>query len=163
MQLAGSVEIIAMTVPTQLNGNVSVSMYFNRHAEEINVRATQLAHGCGHTQAVIRGDAMISRVIDDEVKDIWCRIDITVEEAAHDAPWVNACRKKNGGGGHGGSGSSVSSSLNSMANGGAKPKPAKKIKPNETCPCGSGKKYKKCHGSSNAPPLPQCVPVPSGR
>jgi hypothetical protein len=25
---------------------------------------------------------------------------------------------------------------------------AGKIKPNEKCPCGSGKKYKKCHGAN---------------
>jgi preprotein translocase subunit SecA len=25
---------------------------------------------------------------------------------------------------------------------------AAKIKPNEKCPCGSGKKYKKCHGAN---------------
>ena len=33
------------------------------------------------------------------------------------------------------------------AGGGAGGKPAK-IKPNEKCPCGSGKKYKKCHGAN---------------
>jgi preprotein translocase subunit SecA len=29
-----------------------------------------------------------------------------------------------------------------------------KIGRNELCPCGSGKKYKKCHGRRGAPPLP---------
>ena len=29
-----------------------------------------------------------------------------------------------------------------------------KIKPNDPCPCGSGMKYKKCHGKPGAPPLP---------
>jgi preprotein translocase subunit SecA len=29
-----------------------------------------------------------------------------------------------------------------------------KIGPNTPCPCGSGKKYKKCHGRAGAPPLP---------
>ena len=33
------------------------------------------------------------------------------------------------------------------AGGGGGGKPAK-IKPNEKCPCGSGKKYKKCHGAN---------------
>ena len=39
---------------------------------------------------------------------------------------------------------------------GAKPglagvsKPAKKVGPNDPCPCGSGKKYKKCHGMAGA-------------
>lgn len=30
----------------------------------------------------------------------------------------------------------------------------RKIRPNEPCPCGSGKKYKKCHGAPGASPLP---------
>jgi preprotein translocase subunit SecA len=29
----------------------------------------------------------------------------------------------------------------------------KKIYPNDPCPCGSGKKYKNCHGAKGAPPL----------
>lgn len=37
---------------------------------------------------------------------------------------------------------------------------AKKIGRNEPCPCGSGKKYKKCHGFSNDPP--EATAVPSG-
>ncbi len=31
----------------------------------------------------------------------------------------------------------------------------KKIYPNDPCPCGSGKKYKKCHGRPGADPLPE--------
>ena len=27
----------------------------------------------------------------------------------------------------------------------------KQVAPNDPCPCGSGKKYKKCHGSANPP------------
>ncbi|MCY1702758.1 YecA family protein [Deinococcus sp. SL84] len=30
---------------------------------------------------------------------------------------------------------------------------SRKIRPNEPCPCGSGKKYKKCHGAPGAPTL----------
>lgn len=30
---------------------------------------------------------------------------------------------------------------------------SRKIRPNEPCPCGSGKKYKKCHGAAGAAPL----------
>ena len=30
-----------------------------------------------------------------------------------------------------------------------------KIYPNDPCPCGSGKKYKKCHGKPGAEPLPE--------
>jgi preprotein translocase subunit SecA len=32
-------------------------------------------------------------------------------------------------------------------------KSAGKIGRNQPCPCGSGKKYKKCHGRPGAPPL----------
>jgi preprotein translocase subunit SecA len=28
-----------------------------------------------------------------------------------------------------------------------------KVGPNDPCPCGSGKKYKKCHGRAGAPPM----------
>ena len=31
----------------------------------------------------------------------------------------------------------------------------KKIYPNDPCPCGSGLKYKNCHGRKGAPPLPE--------
>lgn len=30
----------------------------------------------------------------------------------------------------------------------------RKVRPNEPCPCGSGKKFKKCHGAPGAGPLP---------
>ncbi|WP_366972914.1 SEC-C metal-binding domain-containing protein [Thermoflexus sp.] len=29
---------------------------------------------------------------------------------------------------------------------------------NDPCPCGSGKKYKHCHGRPGAPPLPGTAP-----
>ena len=32
-----------------------------------------------------------------------------------------------------------------------------KIGRNEACPCGSGKKYKRCHGAPGAEPLPESV------
>jgi uncharacterized protein YecA (UPF0149 family) len=37
-----------------------------------------------------------------------------------------------------------------------KPAPVRSVSPgrNEPCPCGSGKKWKKCHGSGSAGPLP---------
>lgn len=37
--------------------------------------------------------------------------------------------------------------------GGTVRREGRKIRPNEPCPCGSGKKYKKCHGAHGAPPL----------
>jgi len=163
MQLSGSCDILACTVPTPKNGHVAVSMYHNPHATTINERATALAHGCGHTAATIKGDAMVSRLIDNEEADIWKRIDIAAEEIHPEADWVKACTRKGGGGGHGGSGSSLSSSMANLkgqleGGGGGGPDPAlqnlaqqmksmkMKAKPNEKCPCGSGKKFKKCCG-----------------
>ena len=37
---------------------------------------------------------------------------------------------------------------------GPRTRPHKKIYPNDPCPCGSGKKYKNCHGRPGAGPLP---------
>lgn len=37
---------------------------------------------------------------------------------------------------------------------GPKKRTGKKIYPNDLCPCGSGKKYKNCHGRPGMPPLP---------
>ena len=37
---------------------------------------------------------------------------------------------------------------------GPRPRVHKKIYPNDPCPCGSGKKYKNCHGRPGAGPLP---------
>jgi preprotein translocase subunit SecA len=34
-------------------------------------------------------------------------------------------------------------------------KKPRKIYPNDPCPCGSGKKYKQCHGRPGSPPLPE--------
>ena len=37
-----------------------------------------------------------------------------------------------------------------------------KTKRNDPCPCGSGKKYKKCHGGASAPATPAAAAAPSG-
>jgi SEC-C motif len=37
-----------------------------------------------------------------------------------------------------------------------------KVGRNQPCPCGSGKKYKKCHGSFTAAPPPLRAAVPKG-
>lgn len=39
--------------------------------------------------------------------------------------------------------------------GGTVRREGRKIRPNELCPCGSGKKFKKCHGAPGAGPLPE--------
>ena len=102
MQLSGSCDILACTVPTPTNEHTAVSMYHNPHSTTPNDRATALAHACGHTAAEIRGDAFVSRIIDNEAADVWKRIDISADEVETTAEWVKASRLKNGGGGHGG-------------------------------------------------------------
>ena len=42
-------------------------------------------------------------------------------------------------------------SLSGQSDKPAPKKTGKKVKPNEPCPCGSGKKYKKCCGAAGAP------------
>ena len=39
---------------------------------------------------------------------------------------------------------------------------APKVGRNDPCPCGSGKKYKKCHGAGEGPPHGSGVPVGAG-
>jgi len=37
-----------------------------------------------------------------------------------------------------------------------------KVGRNDPCPCGSGKKYKKCHGAGEGPPQGSGAPVAAG-
>ncbi|WP_293913305.1 SEC-C metal-binding domain-containing protein [Deinococcus sp.] len=59
-----------------------------------------------------------------------------------------------------GSGSFGSSGLGAydILNSGGTRRVGRKTGPNEPCPCGSGKKYKKCHGAPGAGPLPAVLP-----
>merc|ERR1712054_408201 len=103
MQLSGSLEILALTVPTQTNEYTAVSMYYNQNAAAVNERASALAHACGHKKAVIKGDAFVSRIIDNEVADVWKRIDIDLCELDPRAEWVLHAQKLHKGGGSGAS------------------------------------------------------------
>ena len=62
-------------------------------------------------------------------------------EEVQEVPWGQLVPGVWGGAGGGRSGEGAA------GGGGGGGKPAK-IKPNEKCPCGSGKKYKKCHGAN---------------
>jgi hypothetical protein len=130
-------EIICLTVPTPLNGYKAVSMYGDDNARNknypLNQRATDLMKACGHAlpsdgsnedgkPSGIYGDVFVGRCHDNEVEDIWERVDITSEEVEGDLEQVEWCRiakKKGGGGGHGGSSAaSLSSTLQNMSKGG---------------------------------------------
>lgn len=130
-------EIICLTVPTALNGYKAVSMYGDDNARNknypFNKRATELMKACGHALpsdgsnedgklSGVYGDVFVGRCLDDEIKDIWERVDMDVEEVEGDLDkieWCRIARKKGGGGGHGGSSAaSLSSTLQNMSSNG---------------------------------------------
>jgi len=95
------------------SSSLLTKLYSTRYSDDkarakelaLNVRATALARGCGHGEAEIYGDAFVSRYHDDEIADIWERVDIKTKECEQSALWT-----KMGGGGSGkGGGSSLSS------------------------------------------------------
>lgn len=122
-QTSASCEITALTVPTATNNHRAVSMYSDDNARTQNLpynrRATELLVACGHSitgeaspsrvaigaapPGGICGDAFVGRCHDDEVGDIWERVDFTVEDANPRAAWCEEARKHGGGGGGGGS------------------------------------------------------------
>jgi hypothetical protein len=111
-------EITALTLPVAASNFHGVSCYSDRNADAkrlgINARATAIARGCGHTSAEIKGNAYLSRYIDNEAADIWKRVDFKLSEAAPTSDWCRRARKKGGGGGAGGSGSSLSGLVGKM-------------------------------------------------
>ncbi len=112
---SASCEIIALTLPTELNNYRGVSMYANDNAKTlelpINDRATALVKACGHQSNIIHGDVFVGRYNDNEIQDIWERVDFTEEDIQGDLEtkeWIKTCKKKGGGGGVGGAASSLS-------------------------------------------------------
>jgi preprotein translocase subunit SecA len=80
---------------------------------------------------------------------------VTIEEKRHESPMLNVRYSKPDPSGliasapPAGDGAAPSPGEGPPPREGGKRKPviaAKKVGPNEPCPCGSGKKYKKCHG-----------------
>lgn len=116
-------EITALTVPTPTNEQQAVSMYSDDNARTqglpYNRRATELLVACGHnitsepspsTMSIgaappggLCGDVFVGRCHDDEVKDIWERVDFTVGDANPRSNWCDIARQPGGGGGGGGS------------------------------------------------------------
>lgn len=123
-QTSASCEITALTVPTAVNNHRAVSMYSDDNARTQNLpynrRATELLVACGHSitsdpspsrvsigaapPGGICGDAFVGRCHDDEVGDIWERVDFTVEDANPRARWCEVARKAGGGGSSGSAG-----------------------------------------------------------
>jgi len=133
-----SCEITCLTIPTPVNGQSAVSMYGDDHARTkdlpFNQRATNLMMACGHAFPPssgapsdnddgkpngIYGDIFVGRAIDDEIKDIWERVDITPEEVEGNLQkieWCKIAKRKGGGGGRGGAASSLSKTLQNFKN-----------------------------------------------
>jgi hypothetical protein len=127
MVASTSCEITAVVVPTKANNFIGISMYSDDKAVAkrlpVNQRATTLSKNCGHALAEIRGDVFISRYHDDEMADIWERINFTIADASPRAKWMKKAIQKGGGGGSGSTTAnapSLSNTMNQMmtANGG---------------------------------------------
>jgi len=113
-----------LTVPTELNRYQAVSMYGddnarNRSSEpnsgfSLNTRATALMQACGHTLPAanenedgkpsgVYGDVFIGRCVDDEARDVWERMNLTIDDVQgdpEDKEWCRIARRKGGGGGY---------------------------------------------------------------
>ena len=114
-----SCEITALTVPTKDNEYRAVSMYGADNARNdklpFNKRATELLVSTGHAPpsggkdedgndlpSGVCGDVFVGRCHDDEVGDVWERVDFTIEDADCRSDWCRQARKPGGGGGRGG-------------------------------------------------------------
>uniref|UniRef100_A0A7S3V6J3 CS domain-containing protein n=1 Tax=Chaetoceros debilis TaxID=122233 RepID=A0A7S3V6J3_9STRA len=131
-QASATCEITCITVPTPTNSHQAVSMYGDDNARNrdspFNKRATDLMRATGHglpadnsnadgKPSGIFGDVFVGRCHDNEVADIWERVDFTEDDITGDlskVEWCRTARKKGGGGGHGGAPASLSSTLSNM-------------------------------------------------
>jgi hypothetical protein len=132
---SASCEITCLTVPTPVNNHRAVSMYGDDNARNkdyvLNKRATALMRACGHALPAdasnedgkpsgVHGDVFIGRCHDNELDDIWERVDLLADEVEGDlenVEWCRNARKKGGGGGHGGAAASLSKTLQNLSKG----------------------------------------------
>ena len=122
-QGSATCEITALTVPTPLNQYRGVSMYGDDNAKNLNLplnsRATSLLKACGHQSNTIHGDVFVGRYHDNEVEDIWERVDFTEEEVQGDLEskdWIKTAKQKGGGGGVGTAAASLSGMMSGASN-----------------------------------------------
>jgi hypothetical protein len=111
-QLQPSCDITALTVPGSVNGYQAVSMYVAENGEQHglakNARALALLMACGHTAGAVFGDVFVGRAHDDEVGDIWERVDFLEQDADPNSDWCRIARSRGGGGGSGRAAASLS-------------------------------------------------------
>ncbi|GMI41544.1 hypothetical protein TrCOL_g6502 [Triparma columacea] len=93
-------EITCLTLPVAANSKTGVSMYTDDKGRGkglgTNVRASELARTCGNPDADIKGDAFVSRYIDDEEGDVWERVDFEVKEAQGETGWTEIGKGRGG-------------------------------------------------------------------
>ena len=128
-----SCEITALTVPTKDNEYRAVSMYGADNARNdklpFNKRATELLVSTGHAPpsggkdedgndlpSGVCGDVFVGRCHDDEVGDVWERVDFTIEDADCRSDWCRQARKPGGGGGRGAEGGVGGAAAPSLSN-----------------------------------------------
>ena len=92
------VEITSLLPCNKETGMIAINMYSDDKSISkgllVNKRATDIAHYSGnYTQ--IRGDVFIAKIHDDEMGDIFTRIDFTTADLSSDAPWFTLARKIN--------------------------------------------------------------------
>ena len=126
-----SCEITALTVPTKDNMHRAVSMYGADNARNdklpFNKRATELLIATGHAPpsggkddegndlpSGVCGDVFVGRCHDDEVGDVWERVDFTIDDADCRSDWCRQARKPGGGGGRGSEGGGAAPSLSNL-------------------------------------------------
>lgn len=116
-------DIIALTIPLPENNHHAVSLYLADQAKEaglpVNKRATELVTACGRAgQQAIYGNVFCGRALDNEVADIWKRIDFTKDDTRPSAAWVQQVRRSGSKSSSGSGAMSLSGILQQQATGG---------------------------------------------
>jgi hypothetical protein len=92
-------DIAALTIPIPTNNYTAVSLYHVGGGGGGNKRATELVVGCGMNMT-ISGDVFVGRCIDNEVGDVWERIDFLTPDVDPSVAWCQQARASTGGSRH---------------------------------------------------------------
>lgn len=92
LSVSGSLDIFTLACPSPANECTGVSMYSDDKAIakglSVNERAIGFARVCNFPDQCFRGDVFIGRIHDDEIADIFERVDFCLSDLSSDAPWV---------------------------------------------------------------------------
>jgi len=94
-EIGPNVDIVAVTIPSSSNQYEAVSLYCNGNANSsqlpVNDRVMGIMRAAGLAPSNdVRGDAVLSRYVDNEQADVWKRIDFTAADCSSDSPWILA-------------------------------------------------------------------------